>query len=407
MNPELSSEPPPPTFRRTLIVRERNRWVLGGSAAIVVAGIVIGLAASGPLLPMALMVAAFAPLLFSVVVRKNLASVPVHREIVASLDGLQVGRLCVPRAAIKDAQVVPVPELMVRVARRHGLPLELPVLSTAEGRELLRALGFDVSQTVLRFRASARIMSHWAFRSGAAIFGAVALASMEMAHFHASFSIVLVFALALVMIIPSRIHVGADGVLVTWMGTRRFFAITEILGVEKYVRGAGRNKMCGARLTLADGARVDLPVGQARWADDRAEALVERIREARETGGREVSEAAAVFLERGARGVAEWIQALRAVGAGAIADLRSAPMNHERLWRVVESHGAPAEERAAAAVALASSLDAPGKERLRVAAEAVADRRLRVVLDAAESGDEAAMAEALQEVAPAPRAAAT
>ena len=399
-----SSSPNTPTFQKSLVLRQQNRWVLGFFLALIVAGVLVGLVSTGPFPSLSLLLVVFTPFLFSWMVRKNIAPVPVEREVVASPEGLLVGRVQVRRAAIKDAQVVPGPELMVRVARRQALPLELRVRSTEEGRELLRALGFDVSQTVTRFLGSSRAMSHWVFHTGAALGVAVMAVALELAFHQASFAILAVLALALLMGIPSRIHVGADGVLATWLGTRRFFAVGDIRAVEKYVAGFGRSRLSGARLTLADGSRVDLPVGQTRWSDDRAAVIVERIREAMETGGRGASEAAAVFLERGGRDLAEWIQALRAMGAGAIADLRSAPMNHERLWRVVESHGAPAEERAAAAVALSSSLDALGKQRLRVASEAVADRRLRVVLDAAESGDDAAIAEALDEVSPVAKA---
>ncbi|MGO8998137.1 MAG: hypothetical protein ACLQVI_32865, partial [Polyangiaceae bacterium] len=56
------------------------------------------------------------------------------------------------------------------------------------------------------------------------------------------------------------------------------------------------------------------------------------------------------------------------------------------------------EARAAAAVALGPQLDDEGRQRLRVAVDAVADERLRVAIDAAASADDAALEEALGDV---------
>jgi hypothetical protein len=141
-------------------------------------------------------------------------------------------------------------------------------------------------------------------------------------------------------------------------------------------------------------------MGSLQWNDDRNSALMERIVEAMEIHARGNVDAAAAVLGRRARDVHAWIQELRAIGVGANADLRTAPVNPEHLWRIVESHGAEPEDRAAAAVALGGQLDESGKQRLRVAVDAVADERLRIAVDAALREDDAALEIALGEVSP-------
>lgn len=74
----------------------------------------------------------------------------------------------------------------------------------------------------------------------------------------------------------------------------------------------------------------------------------------------------------------------------------------ERLWRVVHDPSLPAASRAGAAVALADTPEGDTGARLRVAAEACADPRLRVALargaDGAHDGElEDALAPLLDE----------
>jgi hypothetical protein len=71
----------------------------------------------------------------------------------------------------------------------------------------------------------------------------------------------------------------------------------------------------------------------------------------------------------------------------------------EHLWRVVEASSAQAEERVAAAFALSTCEGDEVRGRFRVAAQAVANLRLRVALEAAARGDEAALEGALREIA--------
>ena len=394
----MSDESPSSSFRAELFVRHPRSMLLGAASVLFLFTMLVVMSTQEASLPMGLLASIFIPSAIAWVVWLRTMPKARELEVEASPAGLRVGDAVIPRGSIQDAQIVPTPSPVVRVSRRGRMPLDLCVSSVDEGRTLLRALGFDVSQTVTRFVTGSVLLRTWPLRFAFPI--ATLLGALLTYAVLPGLTAVLVFLFCAVYFFPARTHVGADGVLVTWLGIRRFYPVSSIRSVDPYTVGRGRNRVSGARLTMVDGSQVDIPVGRSRRLSPRAAALLERIQEARDTAQRGVNEASAILLERGGRGVAEWLRALQAVGAGAIADLRSAPISHERLWRVVESHGAPAEERAAAAVALSSSLDASGKQRLRVAAEAVADRRLRVALDAAENGDEAAMQEALGEVSP-------
>ena len=138
--------------------------------------------------------------------------------------------------------------------------------------------------------------------------------------------------------------------------------------------------------------------GQANWNDQRVAIIQERICEAMETFRSGGAAAAGALLRRGKRPVSEWIATLRAIGAGANADMRTAPLPRENLFRIVESPTSSAAERAAAAVAAGVEIDDDGRARLRRAAEAVAAPRLRIAIEAAAGTDDAALAEALSEV---------
>jgi hypothetical protein len=401
-------------FERTLTLRRRNWWLLGLALVPAALGLYLGARSEG--------VGAVSFLLLflsagavSVVVRRTFASHP-FRAVRIDPDVLRVGDKAIARASIRDARLIPASTggLFVRVSRR-GLPLDLDVMDRAEGRRFLRALGFDASQTVARFWGASWLMSFAGKRSG------LLLLVFPLLFFALGFllesspvlwagGMKVLFALFLATIAasttPTRIHVGADGVLIRWLGLRRFLPLGEIRTVEQSSSGWGKQRQVGARFSMKDGSEVWVPIGRASWRDEYTASLIERVHEAMETHSHGSVEAAAALLVRRDRDVHTWIQELRAIGTGANADLRTAPVNPEHLWRVVESHTAQPEARAAAAVALGPRLDDEGRQRLRVAIDAVADERLRVAIDAAAKSDaeeDAALEEALGEVSLPPR----
>jgi hypothetical protein len=129
------------------------------------------------------------------------------------------------------------------------------------------------------------------------------------------------------------------------------------------------------------------------------DALIARLLEARDayrsTRGAS-AEVVASLLARSGKPIDEWRRALDELRAEA--DYRRATVREEDLWQVVEDPHAPADVRAGAAVVLRPTLDATGRERVRVAAEATASPKLRIALDAVSSGDDDKLGVALSDV---------
>src|SRR6185312_7858970 len=146
-------------------------------------------------------------------------------------------------------------------------------------------------------------------------------------------------------------------------------------------------------LTLDDGSQLLIPVGSKEFAEARTAVLYERVREI--VDDRAPAGSPPPVLARGGKTAREWIASLRALGRER--SYRAASVDEVELARVVETATMSAEERAAAAVALAR--DAAGRERVRIAANAVVAPHLRVALDAVASGDDDALESAMEALA--------
>ena len=166
-----------------------------------------------------------------------------------------------------------------------------------------------------------------------------------------------------------------------------------MMGME----GLQRRTYAGVQLTLRTGEEVI--IGQWGEGDTRGAVLDERIRASMAAREKVVTALDAKRLRRDERDVGAWVAALRAMGAGAHANLRTAPMPRERLFRVLLDRSAAPVNRAAAAVAIGGDGDPRSRERLRAVAETTVAPRLRVVLEASARGeDEAALEAALAEM---------
>jgi hypothetical protein len=296
------------------------------------------------------------------------------------------------------------PSVVLRLRLRPAL--EIQVGSTEDARALLYAIDLDVSQKVATFRTPSLALAK--DRYGMVAGGGVGLLWVMMEVARVEWAMAGAFVLGLLVmstlfVVPARVGVGADGIALGWLWTRRFVGYDEITGVTRFDKDLPlRNlRMVGLSLELRSGERVLVPVSH-RGDPSSIDILEERIREARETfrqGGTVVD---AARLRRGVRDVGAWVTALRSLGTRANADLRTAPVAHESLFRIVEDPAAPAVDRAAAAVALGSDLDDESRARLRSAAEATAAPRLRIAIEKAARGEgeaelEAALAEIEQE----------
>lgn len=147
------------------------------------------------------------------------------------------------------------------------------------------------------------------------------------------------------------------------------------------------------KLHLEGGEVYSVVVGAARWAEDDASALAERIDEVIAAHRRGAVASAAALARRG-RPVRVWIRALRAIGAGVDASFRRAELDREALWQVYESPTSTPDERAAAAVALSTEATPETAQRIRVTVDALAEPTLREAITAA-SGDDEALVRAL------------
>jgi hypothetical protein len=333
-----------------------------------------------------------------------------RREIVdvrADALALEVEGESVARETMRDGFVVPAGnETRVVIHRKGAAPaLELITQGVGEARRVLIALGFDASQTVARFRTLSRVFADLRYLFAFALLPFVAL--LATGAFRANGNIAslpgvaffgLLLTFGVLAMFPSRVTVGADGVEIAWLGRRRFFRHRDILVASRYEAGLGNSRYAGVALALQSGEEVRIPVNQARSGDERTAMILERIDEAAAIGKREHLELDASVLARGGREVADWMRALRSLGAGANATMRTAPIEAERLWRVVEDPTSAPLTRAAAAVALTADPAADSRRRLRAVAEATAAPRLRIAIDAAASHDEAALREALAEL---------
>lgn len=401
-------ESPDATLARDVVVVRRNPWILGLAATPLLAALMAVVAAIA--VRPSFFAGVFHPGILGLVAllfawRRNWRPITERRALRIDAEALTLGEDRIPRASIKSALVLPGFPPKVLVRRRWALPIEIQVESTAEARDVLRALGFDVSQSVATFRTASRAVAKQRYVAGVAagfvatgaVFGAVAARARVGPGTGALAGLGLILAIISMMVVllaPTKLSVGADGLVLRWLGTSRFIGLGEITQVTRYERGFGRSRQVGLTIVLRSGEEVIVPVGQASWETQEVALIEERIREALEgfrSGG---AAADAASLRRGGRAVSDWIAALRAIGSGANADMRTAPLPRERLFRIVESPTAGASERAAAAVALGGELDEEARQRLRIAAEAIAAPKLRIAVEAAAGGGEAAEIEA-------------
>jgi hypothetical protein len=191
------------------------------------------------------------------------------------------------------------------------------------------------------------------------------------------------FALCAGVAVPTRLTVGADGVLLRWLWTERFVAWADVAAVEPFDGGVV--------LALSQGRWITLrtPAAPER-CDPAGQTMVERIQAAwrAEIGAAgERDEAAARLLQREGCRTQEWVGAMRSIrGTGQEAGYRSAAVPPDLLWRVVEDPGATPTARIGAAVALSRSLDDAGRERLLAASDACVEPRVRIALATTAAG---------------------
>jgi hypothetical protein len=322
--------------------------------------------------------------------------VRLHGTVRADEHGLALrDKLVVERTAITTAFVIPAAEPIVRIVTRHGGPFDVALETEDAANDLLGALQLGVGQSVATFGAfQGRRTSYLTVVAAAALSPAVlGVGAGSLLHLMSAFSLPrflawtgIVAAPLLLLLRPMvRVGIGSDGILLRRiLGGRRFVSYATMTGVSLQ---AGT-----IVLDLASGRRVWLSAALSHGRQG-GEALVARIEKAREAFVRgEGSDSAEALVAPGGRPVDRWLREVR--GMSKARDYREARTDVDRLWSLLFDSTTSPATRAGAAIALPH--DEASRARLRVAADACAEPRLRVALTrVADGAPDAALEEAL------------
>ena len=332
------------------------------------------------------------------------------------------GKAVTKRRDIRTAHVVSQRgESVVRMRRRWpGIDIDIVTEGEMESRALVSALRVSLEQRAIA------IVVGWGTLRGQLIRGAVfavifliglggvgflsLMGNREQPSAHGLFQgpwqlmtqagLLLLLVLGLVAILVrfrATVTVGSDGVLV-----QRGFARPLFLPYDQIDRVEARESASESMLEIFSRDRE--PIVCAVWGGifssflriDAAllGAVARAIDDAKQARG-EARAAPKSALARSGRDAQTWARALHDVADGA-GDYRAQRIPAEALWSIVCDSATPETQRAGAAVALRSSLDADGRARLRVASATSASPELRIALAAAaDEVDEGALAEAL------------
>jgi hypothetical protein len=288
---------------------------------------------------------------------------------------------------------------VVALAPRRGAPIRFEVDGVEDGRELIRALGLDPDHHVATFSLpTMNLRSRSVAFALSAALGFAGLIGMALMRSLLPGAATLAAAAAyslFVLLTRTRVHIGADGISIESLGARRFIEHSAIESVTPR-----RGVFTGVELALGSGEVVRLPTTTQPDEDGGlAEGIADLIDAAREGHGQSDAAREAAMLARGGRSAEEWHRALRSMAAGAHATHRTAPLDPERAFRVLEDPSAEASARVGAAALIGAVADEKDRSRLRVAAAAVAAPKVRIAIErAADSASDEELIEALEAV---------
>jgi hypothetical protein len=410
LDPATQSEVPGPEALETERFERKDMVVLERRAGLVILGALgitlpllawmfLGVAIPEPLL----IVGPLAAIGFAFLTILTFYRWPQRRtaHVVADASGLTLDGKHPARTGSQHAFTMILPDGAwgVRVEDRRWVhAITLVVQDAAEAESILRALRMDVSHATVTFTATKGGQRGHIIRTLLCVFayGVLTALGIVLGRFlpalrHQSF-LLWPTLLGPLVVGSARVTVGADGVLIRpYLGRRRFLPYANILSAELEANDVV--------LTLRSGKPVRFGMGNRQF-DSAGQAFVQRIRTGKEEQGSGVAPPSpAALVARGQRSVRAWLAGLQELAGLERATYRRPVVPAEQFWRIVEdARGAP-EVRAGAAVALRSSLDGEGRERLRVASEACASPKLRAAFDAVRSEKgEAAVEEALEAV---------
>jgi hypothetical protein len=343
--------------------------------------------------------------------RSNIRAKQTRSRVVVTPEGIVVdGKLRVRRDAVAEGYFQPRREgryrSSVRVLDKHRRILfETEVEDEDQALALLGALGLDPRSHRAEFSAASPVYATYA-RQMLFVFGAIAGSVALAGAFTAltglaggPFLAYLFMPVILVGLIPAKIVVGADGVLVRWLWQKRFIPMSELrLITREENRGIRFHLQSGEEIVVQTSARART---EGQVTIEHREAVFARVNEALATfRNRDGAASASALVGRGTRSKIEWLEALKKLaGVGTRGGgYRDAALRDDDLWRLVEDPSAAPDVRAGAAFVLRGSLDDAGRARVRVAAEATASPKLRFALDEVAKDDAAELESALDDL---------
>lgn len=296
----------------------------------------------------------------------------------------------------------------VRLDRRGARPsILLRVADDVEARRVLLALGMDASQTVAEVRAASQIFG-WSILKQIGVFVLPMVGAGLLSAIAAALGAGLVLPLltplmvvSMLVLVFARTHVriGADGVGTKWLGKQKFYPFSQLEDAVCYEDRVGGKTQVGVRLWLTDGTQAKIPCGQKGWNNVDPNEIAQRIHEARDVHRRGGWEVDPKLFARGERTVSDWLVALKSLGAGAGADMRTASVPTDRLLRLIGDASAPGFARVAASIAAREQAPDEAKARARIAAVTTAEPTLRKSFEqVASADDDAVLAQALAEL---------
>jgi hypothetical protein len=378
-------------FDEDVFVIRRSLRVLGAAATVVILGATV--AGSVGFVALGLWVAWVGLGALAYGWARSPGGVPEAAHARADATGLSAdGILALPASRIVGGWVQPRPHAspIVHVRGLGGRHVRLVVRDAEQGRALLRALGIDASHVSAHYWAMARPLGEPRTFAHAGVLLALTIAGGLVV----GPAVPPVFAVALValivlfagLVVPTRVIVAGDGVLLRWLGTVRFVPWSSVTDVEPFDGGVmlSLEPQSGNEEWLT----LRMPEEHQRYHPER-DALVERMVAAVRSYAPHGSQAAGAHREPMARLLGraggrtrDWVRTMRAL-VRPVQGFRAASVPVDRLWRIVEDPRADREARTGAAIALAPTLEEAGQARLRAAAYGCAEPRLRLALTTA------------------------
>jgi hypothetical protein len=362
-------------------------WTLGAtglSAAILVVGALQSALSASTVVAM---VALVTTLSFLALTRDAPRRRGSKRRVGADGRGLSVdGELVVPREALIRARVRDEPDgsHSVTVDTRGLFPSHVVRVGSAR---IAQALADTLEQTPHRI-AEFDALPPWAHRMRwlAVVLTTSPWILFSLLRHMPSFMIMLVLALygliGLPLVVPQKVAIGEDGVLLRWAGRRRFLPFGRLR--------AARSTALGVELDLADDRTIEIRLthrseGEASQRTAMLQQIEEGIAIHRALGPAEDE----ALLLRGERPIDVWIAEMSALGAADAFGYRTIAIPRERLWAVLENPTADPSARQGAALALRERLDDEERERLMVVGQKSASPHLRVAIEAVTSTPDA------------------